>query len=66
MLESNKKYKKIGKLPGLIVGYFLFTTILYFILLLSNNLSQSGGFYLVMGWVILISLLGFGLKYFLK
>ncbi|HOY55885.1 MAG TPA: hypothetical protein PLH37_00440 [bacterium] len=66
MNKNNKKYKKIAKLAGFLVGYFLFTTVLYFILAFSNNLSQNSNYYLIMIFVMLISLFGFGLKYFLK
>lgn len=66
MIKENDIYQKIGKLIGLVVGYFLFTTILYFVLVFSNNLSPNSSYYLIMVFVVLISLVGFGLKKILK
>lgn len=49
-MEFEKKHRKknIGKIIGYTLMYFVFTTILYFILLLLEKLPEFGGYFSVM------------------
>ncbi len=58
--------KKTGKMIGFLVGYFLFTTILYFILILTNKMPTSRSYIPIVEITILVSLVGYGVKRFLR
>lgn len=63
IFEENKKFEKIGSTLGYIFGYLIFTTILFFILLLKPmHLSYIG----VMSITMLITLIGIVIKILLK
>lgn len=63
---ENKSIEKIGEKIGFIFAYFLFITILFFLLKLINKLPTNWTYYHVMGIVLLIVLIGMGIKRLLK
>ena len=65
-LEQSKKIGGLGEKIGFIFAYFLFTTILFFILKLLNKVPASWGYFHIMGITILIILLGFLIQRLLK
>jgi len=66
IFEQNKSLEKLGEKLGYIFSYFLFTTILFFILMLLKKIPQSWSYFHVMGITILIALIGIIIKRFLK
>ncbi|MCH8003551.1 MAG: hypothetical protein IH934_02875 [Nanoarchaeota archaeon] len=66
IFEENKTIEKIGEKLGYIFSYFLFTTILFFILVMLKKIPESWSYTHVMGIVILIALVGVIIKRFLK
>ncbi|MBU90158.1 hypothetical protein CMO94_01345 [Candidatus Woesearchaeota archaeon] len=66
IFEENKTIEKIGEKSGYIFSYFLFTTILFFILILLKKIPESWSYIHVMGITILIALIGVAIKRFLK
>ncbi len=58
--------KNLGKAVGYIVSYFLFTTILYYILVFLNKIPTNWSYFHIMGITLLIALLGFLIKKGLK
>ena len=66
IFEQNKSIEKFGQRTGYIFSYFLFTTILFFILTLLNQVPDSWSYFHVMGITILIVVIGFAIKRFLK
>jgi len=66
MFEQDKSVEKWGEKVGYISSYFLFTTILFFILTLLNKIPESWSYAHVMGITILIVFIGFVIKRLLK
>ena len=66
ILEENNTIEKVGEKLGYVVSYFLFTTILFFILVLLKKLPESWLYIHVVGIVILIAIMGTIIKRFLK
>jgi|TARA_Y100000310_G_scaffold312853_1_gene360594 hypothetical protein len=66
IFEENKTIEKIGEKSGYVFSYFLFTTILFFILILLKKIPESWSYIHVMGITILIALIGVAIKRFLK
>ena len=66
ILEENNTIEKVGEKLGYVFSYFLFTTILFFILLLLKKLPESWFYIHVMGIVILIVITGTIIKRLLK
>ena len=66
IFEQNKAIEKLGEILGYIFSYFLFTTILFFILMLFKKIPESLSYFHVMGITILIALTGAIIKKFLK
>ena len=66
IFEENKAIENIGEKLGFIFSYFLFTTILFFILSMLKKIPESWSYIHVMGIVILIVLIGIVTKRFLK
>ena len=64
--EQNKGIEKLGEKIGFIFSYFLFTTILFFILVLLKKIPESWSYLYVMGITILIVLIGAIIKRLLK
>jgi len=63
--EQNKKIENLGEKIGFMFSYFLFTTILFVILLLLNKLPNRNYFY-VMGITFFIVVIGEIIKRLLK
>jgi len=66
IFEENKTIEKLGEKLGYIFSYFLFTTILFFILTLLEKIPESWYYPHVMGITILIALIGIGIKKLLR
>ena len=63
--EKEQKYN-IGKIIGYVLTFFVFTTILYFILLLFDKIPKFGGYFSVILLIIFIVLIGRSIKYWLS
>jgi len=66
IFEENKTIENLGEKLGYIFGYFLFTTILFFILGVLKKIPESWSYIHVMGIVTLIVLVSTIIKRFLK
>jgi len=66
IFEQNKSIEKLGEKLGYVFSYFLFTTVLFFILMLVKKIPESWSYIHIMGIVILIALTGTIIKRFLK
>jgi len=66
IFEENKTIEKLGEKLGYIFSYFLFTTILFFILGVLKKIPDSWSYIQVMGIVILIVLVSTIIKRFMK
>jgi len=66
IFEKNETAEKLGERLGYIFSYFLFTTILFFILTLLEKIPESWSYPYVMGITILIASIGIGIKRFLR
>jgi len=66
LIEENKKIEKIATIIGYLVSYFLFTTILFIILILLKKIPEVWSYYHIMGITIFIATLGFVIKRLLK
>jgi len=66
IFEENKTIENLGGKLGYIFSYFLFTTILFFILGVLKKIPESWSYIYVMGIVILIILVSTIIKRFLK
>lgn len=64
--EENKTIESLGEKLGYIFSYFIFTTILFFILSISNKISGPLSYVYVMVIVALISVAGILIKRFLR
>ena len=64
--DENKTIEKLGEKLGYIFSYFIFTTILFFILSISNKISGPLSYIYVMVIVVLISAAGILIKRFLR
>ena len=60
------KQNKIAEKAGYIFSYFLFTTILFFILKFLNKLPENWTYFHIMGITLLIIIIGTLLKRILK
>ena len=61
-----KPAEKNGERIGFLFSYFLFTTILFFLLVLLNKLPTSWSYLHIVGITVLIVLCGLGLERVLK
>jgi len=66
MLFEQTRVRKFGKIIGYSFSYFLFTTILFYILTLTTKLPTSWTYVHIMGVTISISLIGIGIKRILR
>ena len=64
MMENG--IKKFSKKIGYIFGYFLFTTILYFILILFEKIPQKWTYLHIMGITLIITAIGVLVKRLLR
>lgn len=58
--------EKIGKKIGYLFGYFLFTTILYFILTILDKMPENWGYFHIMGITGIISIIGIMINRWLR
>lgn len=58
VFEQNRLIKNVGEKVGYIAAYFLFTTILFFILRLLNKIPNSWSYFHIMGITFLIAVIG--------
>ena len=66
IFEENKTIEKLGEKLGYIFSYFLFTTILFLILIFLKKNPESWSYFHVMGITILIAISGIVIRRFLK
>ena len=66
IFEENKTIIKFGIVIGYLFSYFLFTTVLFFILVVLEKIPESWSYIHVMEITILIALVGFLTKKLLK
>ncbi len=64
--EQNNSIERFGEKIGYAFAYFLFTTILFFILKLLNKIPASWSYYNIMVITLVIALLGIVIKRFLN
>ena len=64
--EKDKTPKKFGKNIGYLVAYFIFTTILYFVLKFFDKIPESWTYFHVMGITLIIAVVGYILGRLLK
>lgn len=62
ILESQKKIEKLGERVGYVLAYFLFTTVLYSILIIWHKIPSSWSYV----HIVFISLLAVALGIFLE
>ena len=66
IFEQSKSTEKFGEKIGYVFSYFLFTTVLFFILILLNKIPNSWSYFHIMMITFLIALLGIVIKRFLE
>lgn len=66
IFEENRTFENLGEKLGFIFSYFLFTSILFFILVFLNKIPESWSYVHIMGLVFLIVLIGIIIKQYLK
>ena len=66
IFEERKTFERVGEKFGYILSYFLFTTILFLILLVLKKIPESASYMHVAGIVLLIVLASSVIKKFLK
>ncbi|MBS3166637.1 hypothetical protein J4403_00330 [Candidatus Woesearchaeota archaeon] len=66
IFEENKSSQKFGEKIGYILAYFVFVTILFFILKITSRLPNSNGYLWAMLIVFVIALVGYLIKKLLK
>ena len=66
LFKESKSLKVWGKIAGCVVGYFIFTTILFFILVFMNKIPVSWSYLHIIAITLLISLAGGFLNWYLK
>ena len=66
IFEQDKRIEKIGEKAGYLLSYFLFTTILFFILAVLRKIPESWSYLHVMAITILIAFMVYGIKMVLK
>lgn len=62
IFEQNNKTENIGEKVGFVFAYFLFTIVLFFIFALFNTITSWWAYFDVMFMVVLIILIGMGIK----
>lgn len=66
IFEQNISIEKFGEKVGYIVAYFLFTTILFFILVILNKIPASWSYFHMVGITFLVAFTGTIIKGLLK
>lgn len=64
--KQDESIEELGESVGYVLGYFLFTTVLFFVLSFLNKLPRSWSFFHMMAVTVLISFIGVVAKRFLK
>lgn len=63
---KGKRFEKIGEKSGYVFSYFVFTTVLYLLLVVLSKMPESWSYFQVMGVTAGISLVGIGVRRLLK
>lgn len=63
---ENKIIGNVGEKVGFVFAYFLSTTILFYMLILLKRLPEAWNYIHIMGVVLIITLIGIGIKRILK
>ena len=66
IFEQNKSIERLGQKIGYIFSYFLFTTILFFILTLLDKIPESWSYAHVIGITLLIVFISFVIRRLLR
>lgn len=66
IFEENKAFEDLGEKLGYVFSYFLFTTVLFFVLMLLKKISGFSSYVYVMIIAALIAFMGFVIKRLLK
>ena len=66
IFEGFKTVEKLGEKLGYIFSYFLFTTILFLILIFLKKIPESWSYFHVMGITIFIAVIGIVIRRLLK
>jgi len=66
VFEENKSMKKLGERLGFLAAYFVFTTVLYLILILTHRLPAPWDYLHIMGITAIITLIGVAIRRILR
>jgi Na+-driven multidrug efflux pump len=66
ILEKEEPFEKYGVIIGFLFSFFLFTTILFFVLSLLNKIPDTWSYLHIMIITVVISLIGTAFRRFLK
>ena len=66
LFNENELMDKAGIMAGFVFGYFLFTTILFFLLTFLNKIPEDWTYLHIASLTLLITLIGAFLKYLLR
>lgn len=64
--EKDKSIEKAGTKVGYVLGYLIFTTVLYFILKILGKIPESWNYLHIAAITLMITLIGIIIKRFLK
>ena len=64
--EEKNSLIKFGEVSGYLISYFIFTTILFFMLTIFSKLPEGWNYLHIMATTFIIALLGTLIKYLLK
>jgi len=66
IFQQQSNGETIGKYVGFILGFFVFTTVLFLLLTFLGKLTDSWSYVYVAGIVLAISLVGWGIRRFFR
>lgn len=66
IFEQEKTLEKYGEKAGYVFAYFLFTTVLFFVLTFFEKIPESWSYLIIMGITFVIVLMGIAIKSLLK
>lgn len=66
IFDQDRRFEIVGKKIGYVIGYFIFTTILFYVLHFMNKLPRSWSYVHVMGITISIAMFAVIVKRLLK
>jgi ABC-type Na+ efflux pump permease subunit len=58
IFEQEKGIERFGKILGFLFGYFLFTTVMYFVLAYSGKLPDAWGYFGIVGITAVVFMAG--------